>query len=177
MITDNEDDSKATSPKQPKIRIRTRSMVKEEKKFQEKDKIFSTYEKKSRQRQQAKKKQALKNNDEAQQKHYEYIQSLEGQEESPAGEIGQHDEEVNIISEHQTVEESMEIDVQTIEKTPTNREEQDNEDADIISPIFEQQIIEKDEDATLISLVFKQQVTKKDEDATIISPVFEKQVT
>jgi hypothetical protein len=61
--------------------------------------------------------------------------------------------------------------------TPTNREEQDNEDADIISPIFEQQIIEKDEDANLISLVFKQQVTEKDEDATIISPVFEKQVT
>ena len=50
-IIDTEDEiqnSEETSSKQPKRRIRTRSMVKEEKEFQEKDKIFTTYERKSR---------------------------------------------------------------------------------------------------------------------------------
>ena len=72
-------------------------MVKEEKEFQEKDKIFTTYERKSRKHQQVQKKQAPKNDDEVQQKHYAYIQSLESQEESLVGEIGKNDEEVNII--------------------------------------------------------------------------------
>ena len=37
-------DSEETSSKQPKRRIRIRSMVKEENEFQEKDKIFTTFE-------------------------------------------------------------------------------------------------------------------------------------
>ena len=44
--------SKETSSKQPKRRIRTRSMVKEELQFQENDKIFTTYERRSRKDQQ-----------------------------------------------------------------------------------------------------------------------------
>ena len=51
MITNNEEDiqnSKERRSKHPMGRIRTRSMVKIEKEFQIKDKIFTTYEKKSR---------------------------------------------------------------------------------------------------------------------------------
>ena len=113
-------------------------MVKEETKFQEKDKIFTTYERISRKCQQVQKKQTTENHDEVHQRNYEYIQSLEIQEEIPTGEIGKNDEEVNIIFEQQTAEEIMEINVQTIEKTPTDMKEKNNEDATIISPVFEQ---------------------------------------
>ena len=54
IVTDDEEEMqhpKATSSKQPMGRRRTRSMVKMEKEFQEKDKIFTTYERKSRKRQ------------------------------------------------------------------------------------------------------------------------------
>ena len=51
VVTDDEEEiqnPKATSSKQRMGRRRTRSMVKMEKEFQEKDNIFTTYEKKSR---------------------------------------------------------------------------------------------------------------------------------
>ena len=146
MITYIEDEIhnyKETSSKKPKRRIRTRSMVKEELQFQEKDKIFTTYERRSRKHQQGQNKQATKNDDEVQQRHYVYIQSLEIQEESLIGEIGQNDEEVHIIFEQQTREETLELDIQTVEKTPDDKREQDNEDIAIISPIFEQQATKK----------------------------------
>ena len=44
------------------------------------------------------------NDDEEQKRNYVYIQSLESEEEIPTGEIGQNDEEVNIIFEQQTIE-------------------------------------------------------------------------
>ena len=75
-------------------------MVKEEKEFQEKDNIFTTYERRSRKHQHGQKKQATEDSDEEQQRNYVYIQSLESQEENPIGEIGQINEEVNIIVDH-----------------------------------------------------------------------------
>ena len=132
-------DSKETSSKYPKRRIITRSMVKEELQFQEKDKIFTTYERISRKHQQGQKNQAIENNDEEQQRHYVYIQSLESQEETPTREIGKNDQEVNIIFEQQTTEEIFELDIQTVEKTPTDKQEKDNEYIAIISPTFEKQ--------------------------------------
>ena len=113
-------------------------MVKEEKEFKEKDKIFTTYERRSRKKQQVQKKQAPENDDQVQQNHFAYIQSLESQEESITCEIGKNDEEVNIIFKQQTAEEIIQIDIQTVEKTPTKRKEKNNEDTTIISPVFEQ---------------------------------------
>ena len=102
MITFIEDEihnSKETSSKQPKRRIRTRSMVKEELQFQEKDKIFNTYERRSRKHQQCQKKQETQNDDEVQGTMYTFNFQ---QEEIPTGEIGKNDEEVNIIFKQQT---------------------------------------------------------------------------
>ena len=47
-IEDEIEDPEATSSKQPQRRVRTRSMVKEDLQSQEKDKKFTTYERKSR---------------------------------------------------------------------------------------------------------------------------------
>ena len=110
-IEDEIHNSKAMSRKQPKIRIRTRSMVKEELQFQEKDKVFTSYERRSRQHQQVQKKQATENDDEVQQRNYVYIQYLESQEEITTGEIGKNDEEVNIIFEQKATKEVLELDI------------------------------------------------------------------
>ena len=96
-IEDEIEDPEATSSKQPQRRVRTRSMVKEDLQSQEKDKKFTTYERKSRKHKYGQKKQATEINDEEQQRHYVYIQSLESEEENPIGEIGQSNEELNII--------------------------------------------------------------------------------
>ena len=102
-------------------------MVKEELEFQEKDKISTTYERRAMKHHHGRKKQATENNDEEQQRHYVYIQSLEIQEENPIGEIGKINEDVNIIFDQQITEEILELDTQTIEKTPTDKQDQDNE--------------------------------------------------
>ena len=120
-------------------------MVKEELQFQEKDKVFTSYERRSRKHQQGQKKQATKNDDEVQQRHYVYIQYLEIQEESTTGEIGQNDEEVKTIFKQHTAEEIMEMDIQTIENISTDRKEKNNEDTSIISHVFDQKTIEKEE--------------------------------
>ena len=60
-------------------RRRTRSMVKREKAFKEKDNIFTTYERKSRKRQQVQRGQIQESDDEAQQAQYAHIQTLEAQ--------------------------------------------------------------------------------------------------
>ena len=76
MITDNEEDvqnSKETSSKQPMGRIRRRTIVKIEKWFQIKDKICTTYEKKSRKCQQVQKGKIADYDDESQQIQYAYI--------------------------------------------------------------------------------------------------------
>jgi hypothetical protein len=70
VVTDDEEEiqnPKATSSKQPMGRRRTRSMVKREKEFEDKDKIFTTYKRKSRKRQQVQKGQIKESDDEAQQ--------------------------------------------------------------------------------------------------------------
>ena len=54
-------------------------MVKREKEFEEKDQIFTTYERKSRKCQQVQKGQIQENDDEAQQAQYAHIQTLEAQ--------------------------------------------------------------------------------------------------
>jgi hypothetical protein len=84
MTNDEEEiqNPKATSSKQPIGRRRTRSMVKREKEFEEKDKIFTTYESKSRKRQQVQKGQIKESDDEAQQAQYAHIQTLEKQKET-----------------------------------------------------------------------------------------------
>ena len=74
---------------------------------------------------------------------------MESQEEIPTCEIWKNDEEVNIIFEQKTVEEILELDIQTIEKTPDEQQEKNNEDIAIISPIFEQQAIEKEKEEYL----------------------------
>ena len=65
MITDDEDNSEAVSSKQPQRRIRTKSVMKEERQFQKQDKIFTTYKKRLRKHQQARNKSALEENDES----------------------------------------------------------------------------------------------------------------
>jgi hypothetical protein len=82
VVTDDEEEiqnPKATSSKPPMGRRRTRSMVKKEKEFEEKDKIFTTYERKSRKRQQVQRGQIQESDDEAQQAQYAHIQTLEAQ--------------------------------------------------------------------------------------------------
>ena len=91
-------------------------MMKEDLQFQEKDKIFTTYERKSRKHKYGQKKQATENSDEEQQRHYVYIQSLESEEENPVGENGKINEEVNIIFDQQITEIFLELDAQTIER-------------------------------------------------------------
>jgi hypothetical protein len=81
---DDEDDEeeeqhpKATSPKLPLGR-RTRSMVLKEKELAEKEKIFTTYERRTRKRPQVQKGQTQEEDDRAQQAQYEHIQTLEAQ--------------------------------------------------------------------------------------------------
>jgi hypothetical protein len=82
VVTDDEEEvqnPKATSSKSPMGRRRTRNMVIKENEFEEKDKIFTTYERKSRKRQQVQKGQIQENDDEAQQAEYAHIQTLEAQ--------------------------------------------------------------------------------------------------
>ena len=76
LITDDEDNSEAASSKQPRRRIRTRSVIREEKQFQKQDQIFTTYQRKPRKYQQVRNKSALEEDDGIQQKQYEYIQAL-----------------------------------------------------------------------------------------------------
>ena len=80
-IEDEIEDPEAKSSKQPQRRVRTRSMVKEDLQSQEKDKKFTTYERKSRKHKYGQKKQATEINDEEQQRHYVYIKSMESEEE------------------------------------------------------------------------------------------------
>ena len=54
-------------------------MVKEDLQLQEKDKGFTTYERKSRKHKYGQENQATEINDEEQQRHYVYIQSLESE--------------------------------------------------------------------------------------------------
>ena len=137
-IEDEIEDPEETSSKQPQRRVRTRSMVKEDLQSQEKDKNFTTYERNSRKHKYGHENQATEINDEEQQRHYVYIQSLESEEEDPIEEIGQSNEEVNIIFDQEKAKEKMELDAQTIEKTPVNKQEQDDGNIAIISPISKQ---------------------------------------
>jgi hypothetical protein len=82
VVTDDEGEvqhPKATSPKPPMGRRKTRSMVLKEKELEEKDKIFTTYERRTRKRPQVQKGQIQEKDDEAQQAQYEHIQTLEAQ--------------------------------------------------------------------------------------------------
>ena len=54
--------------------------MKEERQFQKKDQIFTTYKRKPRKYQQARSKSALEEDDGIQQKQYDYRQALESQE-------------------------------------------------------------------------------------------------
>jgi hypothetical protein len=70
VVIDDEEEvqhPKATSSKLPMGRRKKRSMVIKEKELEESDKIFTTYERKSRKRQQVQKGQIQENDDEAQQ--------------------------------------------------------------------------------------------------------------
>ena len=58
-------------------------------------------------------------------------------------------EEVNIIFDQQIAEEILELDTQTVEKTPVNKQEKDDEDIAIISPIFVQQTTYKEKEEYL----------------------------
>jgi hypothetical protein len=81
-VTDDEEEiqtPRQQAQNKPMGRRRTRSMVKMEKEFEEKDKIFTTYERKSRKRQQVQKGQIQESDDEAQQAQYAHIQTLEAQ--------------------------------------------------------------------------------------------------
>ena len=114
MITDDEDNYEEASSKQPQRRIRTRSVMEEERQFQKQDQIFTTYKRKPRKYQQARNKSALEEDDESQQKQYEYIQSLEIQEESLTGEIGQ-------VHEEKYIQETENISNEVIKKTKKNQ--------------------------------------------------------
>ena len=96
MITIDQDNSEVASSKQPQRRIRTKSVMKEERQFQKQDQIFTTNKRKPMKYQQARNKSALEEDDESQQKQYEYIETLGSQEENIAGEIGEVHEEKNI---------------------------------------------------------------------------------
>ena len=82
VVIDDEEEiqnPKATSSKPPMGRRRTRSMVKREKEFEEKSKIFITYERKSRKHQQVQRGKIQESDDAAQQAQYAHIQTLEAQ--------------------------------------------------------------------------------------------------
>jgi hypothetical protein len=82
VMTDDEEEvqhPKATSPKLPLGGIKTRSMVLKEKELAEKDKIFTTYERRTRKRPRVQKGQIQEEDDRAQQAQYEHIQTLEAQ--------------------------------------------------------------------------------------------------
>ena len=110
-------------------------MVKEDLQFQEKYKIFITYERKSRKHKHGKKKKATEISDEEQKRNYVYIQSLESEVENPIGEIGQINEEVNKIFDQQIAKENLELDAHTVEKTLVDKQEQDDGNIAIVSPI------------------------------------------
>ena len=71
---------KETSPKNPMRMLRTRNEVKIEREFQEKDKKFTSYERKSRKHKQVQKGQITKDVNELEHAHDAYIQTLEEQE-------------------------------------------------------------------------------------------------
>jgi hypothetical protein len=80
--TDDEEEvqhPKATSPKLLMGGRKTRSMVLKEKELAKKDKIFTTYERRTRKRPQVQKGQIQEEDDRAQQAQYEHIQTLEAQ--------------------------------------------------------------------------------------------------
>jgi hypothetical protein len=85
VMTDDDDDEeeeqhpKVTSPKLPLRGRKTRSMVLKEKELAEKEKIFTTYERRIRKRPQVQKGQIQEEDDRAQQAQYEHIQTLEAQ--------------------------------------------------------------------------------------------------
>jgi hypothetical protein len=82
VVTDDEGEvqhPKAISPKLPMGGRKTRSMVLKEKELEEKDKKFTTYERRTRKRPQVQKGQIQEEDDEAQQAQYEHIQTLEAQ--------------------------------------------------------------------------------------------------
>ena len=56
---------------------------------------------------------------------------------------------MNIIFEQKTVEEILELYIQTVEKTPDDKQEKNNEDIAIISPVFEQQATKKEKEEYL----------------------------
>ena len=89
LITDEEDNSEATSSKQPQRRIRTRSVMREEKQFKKQEHIFTTYQKKPRKYKQARSHSALE--------YEEHIQTLGSQEEDPANETGQDIQDTNEV--------------------------------------------------------------------------------
>ena len=89
LITDEEDNSEAVSSKQPQRRIRTRSVMREEKQFQKQEQIFTTYQRKPRKYKQARSQSALEDE--------EHIQTLGSQEEDPADEIGQDIQETDEV--------------------------------------------------------------------------------
>ena len=72
--------------------------------------IFTTYKKNPRKHRQYRNNSALEEDDESQQKQYEYIQSLEIQEESLTGEIGQ-------VHEEKDTQETKNISDEVIEQT------------------------------------------------------------
>jgi hypothetical protein len=81
MTNDEEEiqNPKATISKSPMGRRKTKSMVKREKEFEEKDKSFTTYERKSRKHKQVQRGQIQESDDEVQQAQYAHIQTLEAQ--------------------------------------------------------------------------------------------------
>ena len=122
--------------------------MKEERQFQNQDQIFTTYKRKPRKYQQARNKSALEEDDESQQKQYEYIQTLGSQEENLTGEIGQVHEEKDIqetekISDEvikQTKKINIFLDQQEKEKKKHPRQEILKDPA---SPFLEKQTMEE----------------------------------
>ena len=114
--------------------------MREEKQFQKQDQIFTTYKRKPRKYQQARNKSALEEDDEIQQKQYEYIQTLESQEENPAGEMGQVHEEKDIQETDEVIKQTKRMNIfldwQEKEKKKHSRQEIIKDSA---SPFLEQQ--------------------------------------
>ena len=130
LVTDDEDNSKAASSKQPQRRIRTRSVMREEKQFQKQEQIFTTYQRKPRKYQQAQSKSALEED--------EHIQTLGSQEGNLAGEIGQDIQETDEVI-RQTKRINLFLDQQEKEKKKQSKHEIIKDSA---SPFLEQRTME-----------------------------------
>ena len=105
LVTDDEDNSEAASSKQPQRRIRTRSVMREEKQFQKQEQIFTTYQRKPR-----KYKQNRSNS------------ALGSQEEDPADEIGQDIQDTDEVIK-QTKRINLFLDQQEKEKKKQSKQE------------------------------------------------------